>query len=145
MKKHIDAIERNETWELVDLLISCDAIGVKWICRLKYNSDESVKKHKARLVAKRYAHNYGFDYFETFYLVARFEAIQMLLSIACQMEWKVYQFDVKSAFLNGNLDEDVYVDQPKGFVIQGVKIEKGTIRVEVSTKSMVWEITFISL
>ena len=86
---------------------------------MKYNSDESVKKYKARLVAKEYAQHYGVDYFETFSPVARFEAVQMLLSIACQMEWKVYQFDVKSAFLKGYLDEDVYVDQPKGFVIQG--------------------------
>ena len=94
MKKHIDAIERNETCESVDLPISRDATGVKWIYRLKYHSDESVKKHKARLVAKEYAQHYGVDYFETFSPVARFEAIQMLLSIACQMEWKVYQFDV---------------------------------------------------
>ena len=119
MKKHIDAIERNETWESVDLPISCDAIGVKWIYRLKYNSDESVKKHKARLVAKEYVQHYDVDYFETFSPIARFEVVQMLLSIACQMEWKVYQFDVKSAFLNRYLDEDLYVDQPKGFVIQG--------------------------
>ena len=83
MKKHIDAIERNGTWESVDLPISCDAIGVKWIYWLKYNSDESVKKHKERLVAKRYALNYGVDYFETISPIARFEAVQMLLSIAC--------------------------------------------------------------
>ena len=128
MKKHIDAIERNGTWELVDLPISCDEIGVKWIYRLKYNSDESVKKHKARLVAKGYAQNYGVDYFETISPIARFEAVQMLLSIACEMEWKVYQFHVKSTFLNGYLDEDVYVDQPKVFVIQGNENKVQTLK-----------------
>ena len=72
---------------------------------MKYNLDKSLKKHKARLVAKGYAQHYGFDYFFTFSLVTRFEAIRMLLSIAAQIEWKVYQFDVKSSFLNGYLDE----------------------------------------
>ena len=63
MKEETDAIERTETWELVDLLISCDAIGVKWIYRLKYTLNESVKKNKARLVAKGYAQHYGVDSF----------------------------------------------------------------------------------
>ena len=101
MKEHIDVIERNETWELVDLTISCDAIGVKWINGLKYNPNGSAKKHKASFVAKGYAQYYGVDYFETFFPIARFETGRMLLFIAAQMEWKVYQFDVNSALLNG--------------------------------------------
>ena len=105
---------------MVDLLVSCDAIGVKWIYRLKYNPDGSVKKHKSRLVARGYAPHCGVDYFQKFSLVARFETIQMLLSIA-HMEWKVYKFYVKLDFLNGFLDADVYVEHPEGFVIQAMK------------------------
>ena len=86
MKEEIDAIKRSETWELVDLPISFDAIGVQWIYRLKYNPNGSVKKHKARLVDKGYAQHYGVDYFETFYLIARFETVQIFLSIAAQIE-----------------------------------------------------------
>ena len=99
------------------------------------------------MVAKGYAQHYV-DYFDTFSPLSRFETIRMLLSIVAQMEWKVYQFDVKSALLNGFLDDDFYGEQPEGFVIQGneksAQIEKGIIWVEASTESLVWLITFIS-
>ena len=98
---------------MVDLPISCDAIGVKWIYRSKYDSDGNVKKHKARLVAKGHAQHCGVDYFEMFSPVSRFKIVRMFLSIASQMEWEVHKFDVKSTFLNGYLDEDVYVEQLK--------------------------------
>ena len=75
MKEEIDTIKINETWQLVDLPMPHDTIGVKWTYRLKYNPDGSIKKQKARLVVKRYAQQYGVDYFETFSLVARFEIV----------------------------------------------------------------------
>ena len=77
-----------------------------------------LKKHKAGLVAKGYTQHYGVDYLETFSLVIRFEFVQMYLSIAARIERKVYQFDAKLAFLNGYLDEDVYVEKTEGFFIQ---------------------------
>ena len=98
MKEEIDVIERTKTWELIDLPISCDAIGVKWTYMLKYNLDGSVKKHKARLVAKGYVQDYGVYYFEIFSSMARFVTVKMVLSIAAQMRRKVYQFDVKPTF-----------------------------------------------
>ena len=128
MKEQIDAIERNETWELVNLPISCNAIGVKWIYMLKSNIHGSGKKHKVRLVAEGYfvdyldsgKKHYGVDYFEMFSPKARFESIHiLLLSITTQMEWEVYQFGVKSEFLNGYIDEDVYVEKLEGFIIEG--------------------------
>ena len=119
MKEEIASIEKNDTWELVELPKEKDAIGVKWIYKVKYHPDGRVQKHKARLVAKGYVQKYGIDYFETYSPVARIETVRLLLAIAAQMKWQVFQFDVKSAFLNGPLVEDVYVEQPPGFVREG--------------------------
>ena len=86
---------------------------------MKHNPDGSVQKNKARLVAKGYAQQPGVDYEETFYLVACLDTIRALISLATQKGWKLYQLDVKSTFLNGELKEEVYVQQPEGFEIEG--------------------------
>lgn len=119
MKEEIKAIERNQTWELVDRPTNHNIIGLKWIYKTKFHADGSIQKHKARLVAKGYAQKEGIDYLETFSPVARFETIRAVIAVAAQMRWPIYQFDVKTAFLNGELKEDVYVTQPEGFVISG--------------------------
>ncbi|PKA48313.1 Retrovirus-related Pol polyprotein from transposon TNT 1-94 [Apostasia shenzhenica] len=119
MEEEISAINKNKTWALTDLPEGKAAIGLKWVFRVKYNVDGSVHKYKARLVVKGYAQQAGIDYFETFSPVARMETIRTVLSLAAHYNWNVYQFDVKSAFLNGDLFEDVYVEQPQGFIIQG--------------------------
>ena len=119
VKEELDSIERNNMWELVDLPQGKESIGVKWVYKVKCNANGSVHKYKARLVVKGYVQKYGIDYLETFSPVARFETIRFIVALAAHMKWKVFQFDVKSAFLNGNLEEDVYVKQPHGFVIDG--------------------------
>ncbi|KAI5354098.1 hypothetical protein L3X38_006993 [Prunus dulcis] len=91
-------------------------IGVKWVYKTKLNLDGSVQKNKARLVAKGYSQKPGIDYNETFAPVARLDTIRTLIALAAQKEWNLYQLDVKSAFLNGVLKEEVYVEQPQGFV-----------------------------
>jgi hypothetical protein len=94
-------------------------IGCKWIYKPKFKSDGSIDKYKARLVAKGYSQIEGIDYVETFAPVAKLSTIRLLISLATKYHWKLDQLDVKSGFLNGELKEEVYLTQPKGFVEQG--------------------------
>ena len=112
-------IEKNQTWHLVERPQDRNVIGVKWVYRTKLNADGSINKHKERLVVKGYAQVFGVDYSETFAPVARLDTIRLLLAVAAQKNWKVYQLDVKSAFLNGFLQEEIYVEQPQGFAKEG--------------------------
>jgi hypothetical protein len=119
MNEEMESIKKNDTWDLVDLPKEKECIGVKWVYKTKYKANGEVDKHKARLVAKGFAQEYGVDYNETFAPVARLDTIRMVLAIAAQHNWKVYQMDVKSAFLNGYLEEEVYVQQPPGYEVRG--------------------------
>ncbi|KAM1111108.1 hypothetical protein ACFX13_010490 [Malus domestica] len=115
MNAELEMIEKNNTWELVERPVDKPVIGVKWVFKTKLNLDGTVQKHKARLVAKGYAQKPGIDYNETFAPVARLDTIRTLIALAAQKGWKLFQLDVKSAFLNGVLEEEVYVEQPEGF------------------------------
>ena len=119
MKEELRMIEKNDTWELVDRPQHRKVIGVKWVYRTKLNADGSVNKYKARLVVKGYSQVFGVDFSETFAPVARLDTIRMLLALTAQKGWKTYQLDVKSAFLNGYLQEEIYVEQPEGFQVKG--------------------------
>eukprot|EP00253_Pinus_taeda_P033359 PITA_33359 len=119
MNEEIGAIEKSKTWELMDLPEGKDAIGVKWVYKTKSNVEGKIDRHKARLVVKGYKQQQGRDYDETFAPVARMEIVRTMLSIAAQHNWKIYQMDVKSAFLNGVLKEEVYVEQPPGYEVAG--------------------------
>eukprot|EP00253_Pinus_taeda_P009205 PITA_09205 len=119
MDEEMNAIERNKTWDLVELPKGKEVIGVKWVYKTKSNAEGKIERHKARLVVKGYKQQYGRDYEETFAPVARMETVRAVLSIAAQNKWKVYQMDVKSAFLNGVLKEEVYVEQPLGYEKKG--------------------------
>lgn len=118
MQTELSALEKHQTWSLTKLPNNKRAIGLKWVYKIKLGADGKIQKHKARLVAKGYAQEYGIDYEETFSPVARFETIRVILSIAAQKGWSMHQLDVKSAFLNGPLQEEVYVIQPPGFEIE---------------------------
>jgi hypothetical protein len=119
MDAKIAAIERNNTWELTEVPATGKVIGVKWIYKTKLNEKGEVDKYKARLVAKGYSQQHGIDYAEVFALVAHLDTIRIILSIPAQHGWTVFQLDVKSAFLHGELNEDVFVAQPPGYEQKG--------------------------
>jgi len=116
MIEEIKAIERNRTWEMTDLSKGTTAIRLKWMFKTKYYAHGSIQKHKACLMAKGYAQQYGIDFEDTFSPVACFETVRLVLSLTTQLQWLVYQFDVKSVFLQWKLEEEVYVAQLEGFI-----------------------------
>lgn len=119
MNEEIGAIEKSKTWELVNLPEGKYAIGVKWVYKTKSNAEGKIDRHKARLVVKGYKQQQGKDYDETFAPVAGMETVRIVLFIAAQHKWKIYQMDSKFAFLNGVLKEKVYVEQPPGYEVEG--------------------------
>ena len=119
MDEEIKMIEKNHTWELMQKPEDKEIIGLKWVYKIKYNEDGTIQKHKARLVAKGYSQLPGVDFNETFAPVVRMETIRTVLALAAQLKLQVYQLDVKSAFLNGEIEEEVYVEQPQGYKVQG--------------------------
>ncbi|WJX25548.1 hypothetical protein P8452_14576 [Trifolium repens] len=116
MQEELNQFERNEVWDLVPRPEDVNVIGTKWVYKNKSDENGTVTRNKARLVAQGYTQIEGLDFDETFAPVARLESIRLLLGVACILKFKLYQMDVKSAFLNGYLQEEVYVEQPKGFV-----------------------------
>ena len=119
IKSEIDSILHNHTWELVDLPPGCEPLGYRWIFKRKMKADGSVDKYKARLVIKGYKQKEGLDYFDTYAPVTRVTSIRMVLAIAALRKLEIHQMDVKTAFLNGELDEEIYMDQPEGFSAPG--------------------------
>ena len=115
----VESILQNHTWELVDLPPSSKPLGYKWIFNKKMKADGSIDKYKARLVIKGYKQKEGLDYFDTYSPVTRISSIQMLIAIAAIHNLEIHQMDVKSAFLNGDLDEEIYMEQPEGFIVPG--------------------------
>ncbi|KAG8497290.1 hypothetical protein CXB51_008531 [Gossypium anomalum] len=113
--EEITALEDNGTWEISKLPTGKKTVGCKWIFTTKFKPDGSIDRYKARLVARGFTQTYGLDYEETFAPVAKLNTIRVLLSIAVNLEWPLIQLDVKNAFLNGELNEEVHMDFPPGF------------------------------
>jgi len=115
MHDELHQFTRNDVWTLVPRPADYNIIGTKWIFKNKSYEHGTVVRNKTRFVAQGYTQIEGIDFDETFAQVARLETIRILLSIACHLGFKLYQLDVKSAFLNGILQAEVYVEQSKGF------------------------------
>lgn len=119
MDRELESIEKSQTWQLTDLPKGHKAIDLKWIFKLKKDQNGEIIKHKARLVAKEYVQRHGVDFDEVFAPVTRLETVHLLLALAANHGWEVHHLDVKSAFLNVVIQQEVYVSQPKGYVQKG--------------------------
>ena len=112
MKQEIDALELNQTWDLVPLPVDKKPIGCKWVYKTKLKPDGRIEKYKARLVAKGYNQVEGEDFTDSFSPVVKNVTVRILLSIAAAYRWPVHQFDVNNAFLHGSIEEDLYMLPP---------------------------------
>ena len=122
MVEELQALEKTHTWDIVDRQPNKSVIDCKWVYKIKTRSDGSVERYKARLVARGFTQEYGIDYEETFAPVARLTSVRALLAVAATKAWPTYQMDVKNAFLNGDLIEEVYMKPPPGSFIPSHKV-----------------------
>jgi hypothetical protein len=115
MVEEYDSIVKNSVWDIVPRPIDKSVVGLRWIYKVKQAVDGSVEKYKARFVARGFSQIEGIDYGETFAPVARYSSIRSILALSAQMGWRIHQMDVKTVFLNGIIEEEVYIEQPEGF------------------------------
>jgi hypothetical protein len=118
MDEEMATLDANVTWELVALPEDKKTIGCKWVYKIKHNVNGSMSRYKARLVAKGYAQTYGIDYEETYSPVAKMTTIRAIIVMAATKGWSLHQMDVKNVFLHGDLHEEMYMEQPLGYVEQ---------------------------
>jgi hypothetical protein len=119
IRSEMDSIMSNATWEVIEHPYGCKPIGSKWVFKKKLRPDGTIERYKARLVIKGYSHKEGEDFFDTYSPMARLTIISVLLSLAASHGLLVHQMDVKTSFLNEELDEEIYMEQLVGFVANG--------------------------
>jgi hypothetical protein len=117
MVEEYDSIVRNDLWEVVLRLVGKSVVTSKWLYKTKYVVYGSIEKHKARFVARGFSRIEGVDYDETVPPAARYNSIRSIISIVAEMDWSIHQMDVKTTFLNGFIDEEVYIEYPQGFEV----------------------------
>jgi hypothetical protein len=121
MVEEMDALDKNEAWDIVELPAGRKSIRRKWLFKKNFNAQGKVEKYKARLVEKGYSQVEGIDFGEIFSLVAKLTSIRFLLSIVVAFDLEVEHMGVKTTFLHGDLEEEIYMKQPEGFVVKGKK------------------------
>jgi len=119
MEAEMKSLKANDVWELMNLPPGKKIVESKWIYKVKTGVDDSIERYKARLVAKGFTQVYRADYDETFCPVVRQESFRVLIALSVQYGLKLHQIDVTTAFLNGTLEEEVFMKQPKGFIAEG--------------------------
>lgn len=112
--EELEALKQNDTWEIVPLPPDKRCITSKWVFKVKRHPNGQIQRYKARLVAKGFDQIEGVDYTETFAPTTRYDTIQVLLALSVSKDLKILQFDVKTTFLHGELDEEVYMEIPEG-------------------------------
>jgi hypothetical protein len=117
MVEEHNSIMRNDVGKIVSRPEGKSVVTSRWLYKVKHAKDGSVEKYKARFVTRGFSHREGVDYEETFAPVARYSSIRVVISIASEMGWSIHQMDVKTAFLNDIIEEEVYIEQPKGFEV----------------------------
>ena len=115
----MEAHRLNGTWEIVKLPVGKRAIGSRWFMKVKFNADGSLDRYKARMVAKGYSQRPGFDFKETFAPTVRYSTIRIILAIAALEDLELRSVDISYVYLNGNLEEEIYMQQPEGFEVGG--------------------------
>jgi len=119
MKEELKSMDDNQVWDLVELPESYKQVGCKWVFKTKRDSKGNIERYKARLVAKGFTQKDGIDYKETFSPVSKKDSLRIILALVAHYDLELHQMDVKTAFLNGDLEEEIYMDQPEGFVSTG--------------------------
>ncbi|KAH9704808.1 hypothetical protein KPL70_011615 [Citrus sinensis] len=145
MNQEMESMYFNKVWELVEAPNGVKSIGYKWIYKRKRGVDGMVETFKARLVVKWFTQKEGIDYEETFSPIAILKSIRILLSITVVLDYEIWQMDVKIAFLNGHLEEDIYMQQPNGFIQKGqeyivCKLQRSIYGLKQASRS--WNIIF---
>ena len=111
-------LESNQTWELVPPPLGKSIVGCRWVFNVKVGPDGQVDRLKAQLVAKGYSKVYGKDYSDTFSPIAKMTSVRLFIAMAAMRRWPLFQLDIKNTFLQGDLEEEIYMEQPPGFVAQ---------------------------
>ena len=109
---------KNDVWDIVPKPENKSVVSSKWIYKIKHATDGSIEKYKARFVARGFSQKEGIDYEETFAPVERYTSIRTIMALSSMMKWDLHQMDVKTTFLNGMIDEEVYIEQPQGFEVE---------------------------
>jgi hypothetical protein len=121
MTEEYQSIIKNDVWEIVPRPKSKDVVSSKWIFKIKNVANSSIEKYKARFVTRVFSQKEGIDYEEKLAPVSRYTSIRTIVLLASKMKWKLHQMDVKTTFLNGVIEEEVYIEQPRGFEVEYMK------------------------
>ena len=121
MIEEMNSLDKNESWDLVEFPNGRKPVGNKWVFKKKLNATRKVKKYKDWLAAKGYSQVKGIDFGDIFYPVEKLTSIRFLSSLVLAFDIEVKEMDVKTTFLHGDLDEEIYMKQPEGFIVKGKK------------------------
>jgi hypothetical protein len=121
MTEKYQSIIKNDVWEIVPRPNSKDVVSSRWLFKIKHVADGSIEKYKTRFVARGFSQKEGIDYEETFTPVAKYTSIRTIIALAAKIKWKLHQMDIKTDFLNGVIEEEVYIEQPQGFEVEDKK------------------------